>query len=141
LLRIASGSTVATGAGFTFIAGTGTVEYYRIGAQTVAPVIYNNLVLSGSGIKTVTGITINKVPWKEQQLFQVPTYTPASATLQYNISAPRTIGSEWVSPFTAVGGVVINGNQTTTLNGAKIFNTGIPLIINSGAKLATGAIV
>jgi hypothetical protein len=37
------------------------------------------------------------------------------------------------------GGVVINGNQTTTLNGAKIFNTGIPLIINSGAKLATGA--
>jgi hypothetical protein len=33
------------------IAGTGTVEYYRIGAQTVAPVIYNNLVLSGSGIK------------------------------------------------------------------------------------------
>jgi hypothetical protein len=34
----------------------------------------------------------------------VPTYTPASATLQYNISAPRTIGSEWVSPFTAVGG-------------------------------------
>jgi hypothetical protein len=63
----------------------------------------------------------------------VPTYTPASATLQYNISA-RTIGSEWVSPFTAVGGVVINGNQTTTLNGAKIFNTGIPLIINSGAK-------
>jgi hypothetical protein len=50
--------------------------------------------------------------------------------------APRTIGSEWVSPFTAVGGVVINGNQTTTLNGAKIFNTGIPLIINSGAKLA-----
>jgi hypothetical protein len=37
-----------------------------------------------------------------------------------------------------VGGVVINGNQTTTLNGAKIFN-GIPLIINSGAKLATGA--
>jgi hypothetical protein len=60
LLRIASGSTVATGAGFTFIAGTGTVEYYRIGAQTVAPVIYNNLVLS-SGIKTVTGITINKV--------------------------------------------------------------------------------
>jgi hypothetical protein len=36
----------------------------------------------------------------------------------YSISAPRTIGSEWVSPFTAVGGV-INGNQTTTLNGAK----------------------
>jgi hypothetical protein len=60
LLRIASGSTVATGAGFTFIAGTGTVEYYRIGAQTVAPVIYNNLAL-WFRYKTVTGITINKV--------------------------------------------------------------------------------
>jgi hypothetical protein len=35
--------------------------------------------------------------------------------------------------------VVINGNQTTTLNGAKIFNAGIPLIINSEKKLATGA--
>jgi hypothetical protein len=67
----------------------------------------------------------------------VPTYTPASATLQYNISAPRTIGSEWVPLQQWV--VVINGNQTTTLNGAKIFNTGIPLIINSGAKLASGA--
>jgi hypothetical protein len=87
LLRIASGSTVATGAGFTFIAGTGTVEYYRIGAQTVAPVIYNNLAL-WFRYKTVTGITINKVlSWKEQQLSGVPTYTPASATLQYNISA------------------------------------------------------
>jgi hypothetical protein len=87
LLRIASGS-VATGAGFTFIAGTGTVEYYRIGAQTVAPVIYNNLVL-WFRYKTVTGITINKVLAMEgaATVSGVPTYTPASATLQYNISA------------------------------------------------------
>jgi hypothetical protein len=67
------------------------------------------------------------------------TYTPASATLQYNISAPRTIGSEWVNLYSS--GWSSNGNQTTTLNGAKIFNTGIPLIINSGAKLAVEPIV
>ena len=62
----------------------------------------------------------------------------SNLAIQYFYVA-RTIGAEWVTPFAAAGGVVINGSQTTTINGAKVFNAGIPLTINSGAKLGTGA--
>lgn len=137
LLKIGLSGT----AGGTFNAGTGTVEYYRAGAQTVSPVTYNNLTLSGSGTKTINTTTfINNILSMEGQATAsaAPTYN-ASATLQYNISVARTIGNEWITPFTATGGVVIAGNQTTTLNAAKVFNAGIPLTINSGAKLAAGA--
>lgn len=141
LLRIglsASGTVAA------FNAGTGTVEYYRAGNnQTVAPVTYNNLTLSGSLAKTITAGTtfVTKVLSMEgtATVSAAPTYIAASATLQYNISTARTIGAEWVTPFAAAGGVVINGSQLTTINGAKVFNAGIPLTINSGAKLGAGA--
>jgi hypothetical protein len=130
-----------TGTGGTFDAGTGTVEYYMGGNQTVAPVVYNNLTLSGTGAKTLSATrTVNGILSMEGQATAsaAPTYG-ASATLQYNIAVARTIGVEWITPFAAAGGVVINGNQNTTLNGAKVFNVGIPLTINSGAKLLTGA--
>ena len=138
LLKIGSSASGTVG---TFNAGTGTVEYYRLGAQTVAPVTYNNLTLSGSGQKTITTATtfINKVLSMEgtATASAAPTYNAASSTLRYNISVARAIGAEWISPFAAAGGVFITGNQTTTINAAKVFNSGIPLTINSGAKLAT----
>jgi hypothetical protein len=51
-------STIRFGAGFsgtggTFIPASGTVEWYAAGAQTIANISYNNLIVSGSGIKTV----------------------------------------------------------------------------------------
>ena len=142
LLRIGLSASGTGGAG-TFNAGTGTVEYYRGGNQTVAPVTYNNLTLSGSGVKTITTATtiVNRVLSMEgtATASAAPTYVNATATLQYNIAVARTIGAEWITPFAAAGGVVINGNQNTTINGAKVFNAGIPLTINSGAKLLTGA--
>lgn len=140
LLRI---GLSASGTVATINTGTGTVEYFRLGNQTVAPLTYNNLTLSGSGVKTITTATtfITNVLSMEgaATVSAAPTYNVASATLQYNISTPRTIGVEWVTPFAAAGGVVISGSQTTTINGAKVFNAGIPLTINSGAKLGTGA--
>lgn len=44
----------------TFVAGTGTVEYYKTTAQTIMAVTYNNLILSGSGsTKTInTGTSV-----------------------------------------------------------------------------------
>ncbi len=52
------GGTTTNTAG-TFTAGAGTVNYTGA-AQTIANVIYNNLTLSGSGAKTMTGVnTIN----------------------------------------------------------------------------------
>ncbi len=142
LLRIGLSATGTGGIG-TFTAGTGTIEYYRAGVQTVAPVTYNNLTLSGSRVKTITTATtlVNRVFSMEgtATVSAAPTYVNATATLQYNIAVARTIGAEWITPFAAAGGVVINGNQNTTINGAKVFNAGIPLTINSGAKLVTGA--
>ncbi|WP_165698032.1 T9SS sorting signal type C domain-containing protein [Flavobacterium nackdongense] len=141
LLRI-GGSATGTGGTGIYNLGTGTVEYYGGVNQTVAPVIYNNLTLTGTGTKSIATATttVNKVLAMEGQAVAsaAPTYA-ATATLQYNIAVARTIGAEWITPFAAAGGVVINGNQNTTLNGAKVFNAGIPLTINSGAKLLTGA--
>jgi hypothetical protein len=139
LLRIGLSATGTGGTG-TFTAGTGTIEYYGGGAITVAPLVYNNLTLSGSGTKTITTTTtVNRVLSMEGTTLAsaAPTYGP-TATLQYNIAVARTIGAEWISPFAAAGGVVISGIQTTTMNGAKVFNAGIPLVINNSAKLATG---
>lgn len=148
LLRI--GGNIS-GIGSAFNAETGTVEYYKTsGTQTVPVLVYNNLILSVStatvrtktfvssptvnGKLTISGaatVTVTNAP-------QVVIYG-ANAILQYDISTARTIGAEWVTPFAAAGGVVINGSQLTTINGAKVFNAGIPLTINSGAKLGAGA--
>jgi hypothetical protein len=136
LLKIGASTS---GSVATFIAGTGTVEYYSSVGQTVAPVVYNNLTLSGSGTKTLTGTTINNLLSMEGVTIGsgTPSYGPA-ASLRYNYTDIRTVGTEWVTPFTASGGVSINGNQITTLNGNKVFNAGIPLTINTGAILAAG---
>ncbi|MEI8114709.1 MAG: hypothetical protein WCI54_13825, partial [Bacteroidia bacterium] len=53
------GGTFLTAATGTLTQGTGTVEYYAVGAQTVGDFTYNNLTLSGSGAKSiVTGTSI-----------------------------------------------------------------------------------
>jgi hypothetical protein len=141
LLRIGL-SAPGTGGIGAFNAGTGTVEYYRAtgAAQTVAPVSYNNLTLSGSGSKSITTATtfVTKVLSMEgtATASAAPTYL-LSATLQYNTPTPRTIGKEWISPFDATGGVIINNTGIITLNATRVFSLSVPLTINSGAKLAT----
>jgi hypothetical protein len=137
LLKI--GGSVS-GTGGTFTAGTGTVEYFAAGAQTLAGVIYNNLTLSGSGIKTTTGATVNGILSMEGTATAsvVPAYG-ASATLQYNTVTSRTAGPEWAGTFAATGGVIIANTGTITLNAAKIFNASVPLTISSGATLNSSA--
>ena len=127
-----------SGAVGTFTAGTGTVEWNRAGAQTVAPVIYNNLTLSGSLAKTTTGVTVNGILSMEgtATASAAPTYG-AVATLRYNTATARTAGAEWRTPFTATGGVTIENTGRITLNSAEVFSAGVPLTINSGATLAT----
>jgi hypothetical protein len=50
---ILSGLTPVSGTGGTFTSATGTVEYGAAGNQTLSVLNYNNLILSGSGTKTV----------------------------------------------------------------------------------------
>ena len=129
-----------SGTGGTFTASTGTVDWNRVGAQTLAGVTYNNLTLSGTSAKTTTGVTVNGVLSMEgtATLFAAaPTYGPA-ATLRYNTATPRTAGTEWINPFVAAGGVIIDNTGTITMNSVEVFNASVPLTINSGATLATG---
>jgi hypothetical protein len=141
-LRIGGALTVTTLG--TFTPGTGTVEYYAAGAQTVATTAslggtgYNNLSLSGSGAKTTTGVTVNGIlnMGGSATASAAPTYG-AAATLQYDQTV--TSGPEWITPFLASGGVVINsGTVTLAANKQLGNNTSVPLNIRSGATLTPG---
>jgi hypothetical protein len=134
--------TPATG---TLTPSTGTVEYYAGANQTAGAFTYYNLTLSGSGIKTfATTPTVNgTLTMAETATVTVTTGVVtygANATLRYNTAAARTASSEeWITPFAATGGVVIDSTGTITLDAAKVLNASVPLTIDNGATLSTGA--
>lgn len=124
----------------------GNTVNYNGAAQTVKATTYNNLTLSGSGVKTfATTPTVNGVLSMEETATVtvttgVVTYG-ANATLQYNTATSRTASSaEWVTPFTATGGVIIANTGAIAPNAAKVFNTSTSLTINNGATLNEAAI-
>lgn len=133
-----------SGTAATFTTGTGTVEYYKAGTQTGAPVVYNNLILSGTSAKTfATTPTVNGVLTLAGTNTSIIVSTGVvtygtNATLKYSKTAIYTAtAEEWITLFAATGGVVIDNTGTITLNTAKVFNASVPLTINSGATLAT----
>ncbi|MGD0340028.1 MAG: hypothetical protein ABSB78_14705 [Bacteroidota bacterium] len=155
-LTINSGSTLSTSASNynidiggnwtnngTFTAGTSTTTFTGA-AQTIggtSSTTFNNLTLSGSGVKTFAITpTVNGILSMEgtATVSAAPTYGTA-ATLQYNTTTSRTAGVEWITPFAATGGVIIASTGTITLNAAKVLNASVPLTINNGATLSTGA--
>jgi hypothetical protein len=122
------GGSVSGTAG-TFTCGTGTVEWNAAGAQTIAGVTYNNLTLSGSGAKTVTGVTVtgSLVMNGIATVTGTPIYG-GSAILSYGGSALQTTGAEL--PATMAASVTINNangvtlNRATTINGALTLTNG-----------------
>lgn len=132
ILNIGGTSGITT---LTAISSGNTINYTGA-AQTVKGTTYNNLTLSGSGLKTTTSVTVNGILSMEgtATVSVAPTYG-SSATLRYNTSTARAAGIEWVSPFAASGGVIIANTGTITMNGAKVFNTGVSLTVNSLATL------
>jgi hypothetical protein len=109
------------------------------GGQTVTTGIYNNLSLSGTGVKTFpTGTTtVNGILSIENgssvNVFTGALVYGANATLQYNAgSSNRRVSTEWPASFLASGGVVVKGTGVVTLNAAKDVNK---LIINAGSVL------
>ncbi|MEI6678011.1 MAG: cadherin-like domain-containing protein, partial [Mariniphaga sp.] len=131
-----------TGTNTITLAGTTTtVKYNNGGAQTVLPAIYTNLTLAGSGSKTTASVTVNGILSMEgtATASAAPTYG-SSATLQYKTTDTHTVGSEWLATTVATGGVIIaNTAGSVSLNGAKVFNTSVPLTINSGSTVTPGA--
>ena len=118
----------------TFTASSGTV-IFNGAAQTVGTGPYNNLTLSGSGVKTITGVTVNGILSMEgtASASAAPTYG-TNATLQYNKPGAFTAGPEWIANFSPTGGIVITNTGTITLNSAEVLNA--PLTINSGASFS-----
>ncbi len=120
---------IVSGTGGTFTAGTGTVEWYAAGAQTLAGVTYNNLTLSGGGAKTTTGAAVNgifSIEGTTTTAGTAPTYG-AAATLQYKGSALQTTGIEFPATFTGSGGVIINNASGVNLGGSKTITNGLTL--------------
>ncbi len=139
-------ATAWNGTGSNFVAGTGTVKFGG-GAQSIATTTactFNNLTLSGTGTKTFTAAaspTVNGILSMEGTAIvgtTAPLYGPA-ATLRYNRTAAVTASLEWVTPFVATGGVNIINTGAITLNTNKVFNTSIPLLVNSVSTLNIAA--
>ena len=108
------GGAFSTG---TFSCGTGTVNYNGSGAQTAGSFTYHDMILSGSGVKTTTGITVNNLLSMEgtATASAAPTYG-ATATLQYKGSAMQTTGPEFTA---SVYNLIIDNSSGIALTGSK----------------------
>lgn len=131
------GGTFFTSTTGKLTTSAGCTVNYNGAAQTVGNFSYYNLTLSGSGIKTVTGVTINGTLSLEEtaSVTGTPVYGGA-ATLQYNKPASFTSGAEWITPFVATGGVIIANTGLITANAAKVINSNSPLTLQNGSSLA-----
>ncbi|MEO8173358.1 MAG: hypothetical protein ABI581_09755, partial [Sediminibacterium sp.] len=142
-LNVSLVSTTAwQGTGTVFDPGTGTVNFNAAGNQTLSATgtkTFYNLTFSNSGTKTNAATTVNNIYTLSDGALAsaVPTYGSA-ATLRYSTTT-RTAGAEWLATFAATGGVIIDNTSTITTNGNKVFNAGVPLTINLGSELTTGA--
>jgi hypothetical protein len=120
-----------------FDPGTGTVNLSGNGAQRLSASgtkIFYNLTFSNTGLKTDATTLVNNIFSIEGSATAsaAPTYG-SSATLRYNTNTSRTAGVEWITPFTATGGVIIDNTGTITPDSDKEFDISVPFTINTGA--------
>jgi len=113
----------------TFIAGSGTVDYNGA-AQTVTATTYNNLSLSGSGAKTMTGVsTING------NFTLSGTASTTSVTVAMTIGGNLTIGTG--TTFAAGTSLTHNVGGNWTNNGTFSFTTTSTINFNGNNALQT----
>ncbi|MBK8807548.1 MAG: T9SS type A sorting domain-containing protein [Bacteroidales bacterium] len=116
-------STTTVWGGSETIGATSTVNYGYAGDQTVVALTYGNLILSGSGVKTLTGITVTTLLSMEGSATAMgnPTYG-ATSQLRYKGSVAQITGSEFPASWTGSGGVLIENSQGVTLGATKNIN-------------------
>ncbi|MBS0011198.1 MAG: T9SS type A sorting domain-containing protein [Bacteroidales bacterium] len=111
--------------------GTSTlVNYNRSGAQTAYATDYNNMTLSGSGAKDVTGTNIDGILSMEGTATAsgtTPTFGAASS-LQYKGSAAQTTGIEFPATFAGTGGLIIDNSNGVTLNGGRTIDYALTFV-------------
>ncbi len=117
-----------------FISNTSTVIFDGTN-QIVGGTKYYNLILERNGLKTTIGDTVNGTLTLEDSAFvsNAPIYGSA-ASLEYNTYLARTTGVEWITPFTATGGITIANTGVIRVGAAKAINA-TSLTVNSGATL------
>ncbi len=135
------GGTSAIAPTLAATADGNTINYFGA-AQTAKVTTYSNLILSGSGVKTfATTPTINGMLSLEGTASVVVstgvvTYGSA-ATLQYNkTSAYLATTEEWISPFTATGGIIITNTGTITAPAGRTIGNGSSLNLQNGSLVA-----
>lgn len=124
-----------------------TVEYNGA-AQTVKPVVYSgNLTVSGSGVKAISGVTVNGVLTMAgtATVSAAPTYV-SSSSLVYAGSAAQTTGAEFLATMTQPitinnsNGVTLNSNKTVngtlTFTSGNLYTDSYTLTLGSTASLA-----
>ncbi|HCC71038.1 MAG TPA: hypothetical protein DEQ09_07810, partial [Bacteroidales bacterium] len=128
-----------SGADDILLEGVSTlVNYKREGNQTVLDETYTNLTLSGSGTKTLNGVTVSSILSIEGSAVAsgtTPTYGAAS-TLQYKGSVAQTTGIEFPATFTGSGGVIIDNSNGVSLNSDKTIESNLNLVsgyLNAGS--------
>ena len=143
-----AGGTFLSGTAGTFTASTGTVNFNRAGTQTVGAYTFNNLTLSGTSAKTVTGATINgtlSIQGTATATGTTPTYG-ASAVLEYAGSAAQTASTvEFPATMSAdviidnASGVTLSANNRT-LNGNLTLTAGT-LAATTRLTMGTGFVI
>ncbi|MEI8272782.1 MAG: hypothetical protein WCG08_09175, partial [Paludibacter sp.] len=130
----------------TFTGGTSTINLAGASQIITGNTTFNNLTFGGSGGKTIaagTALTVNGILSIENggnaNTFSGTLAYGAAGTLKYNSTTALTASTEWITPFTATGGVLIAGTGEVTLNTDKVLNSSVPLTINANASLNTDA--
>jgi len=130
----------------TFTAGGTSTVTLNGNAQSIngGSITSNNLTFLGNAAKTFANApTVNGI--LDLQNYSSITITAGgsvnyglNATLKYDIQTSRDVTSaEWPSPFTALGGVIMNSGSVFYVKADKVFSTSVPLTINTGATLNT----
>ncbi|MEI7897954.1 MAG: Ig-like domain-containing protein, partial [bacterium] len=133
-----------------FTAGAGTIEYNGAD-QIVSPRnvlgTYNNLTLSGSGLKTTANVAVNGTLSMEGTAAASATMNlDPSATLRYGGSSPQIIGPEFgilsgtIRTFNGTGGVIVDNPAGVTLGSDCGILNGLMLIsgnFNIGSHVLT----
>jgi len=130
--------TSATGT-LTLSAGC-KVEYNASAAQTVGDFTYNNLTLSGSGAKTISGVTINGILSMEGTATTTGTAATygIDAALQYSGSGSQTTGIEFPTTFSGTGGIIINNVNGVNLSASKTISV---ILTFTAGKITTGSYI
>lgn len=113
------------------------VVNYSGAAQTVAPGTYRELVLSGSGSKTTTGVTVGAKLSLQGTATVGNAITYSTAILEYKGSAAQiTSTNEFPAAFTQLDEVIIDNLNGVTLNAAKTSTTVLLTMANGTLDMA-----